>query len=47
MKPKALAWMSLVSEQNVIKVTDDLMIVKKDNPEKDVVRETGVDLGCY
>lgn len=38
-RPKALAWMSMVADRNVIKVTDDLMIVKKEDPEKNVVRE--------
>lgn len=37
-RPKALAWISMVADRNVIKVTDDLMIVKKDDPEKEVVR---------
>lgn len=36
-KPKALGWMSMVADKDVIKVTDDLMIVKKDDPEKEVV----------
>lgn len=39
-RPKALSWMSMVADRNVIKVTDDLMIVKKDDPEKHVVRVT-------
>lgn len=37
-RPKALAWMSMVADRNVIKVTDDLMIVKKEDPEMNVVR---------
>lgn len=37
-RPKALAWMSMVADRDVIKVTDDLMIVKKKDAEKNVVR---------
>lgn len=32
-KPKALHWLSEVAEDEEIRVTDNLMIVKKDNPE--------------
>lgn len=31
-KPKAIGWMSKVLEEPVIKVTDDLVLVKKSNP---------------
>lgn len=31
-KPKAMSWMSKVLEEPVIKVTDDLVLVKKSNP---------------
>lgn len=40
-RPKALAWMSMVADRDVIKVTDDLMIVKKEDPEMNVVRVFG------
>lgn len=45
-RPKALAWMTMVADRNVIKVTDDLMIVKKEDPEKNVVREMDC-IGLY
>lgn len=32
-KPKALSWISNVVDQPVIKITDDLEIVKTDEPE--------------
>lgn len=31
-KPKALTWMTNVVSDPVIRITDDLVIVKKDNP---------------
>lgn len=35
-KPKALAWMSAVSNDPVVRITEDLHIVKKNNPEVEV-----------
>lgn len=39
-RPKALQWVNAVSEGPVIKITDDLVIVKKANPENVAVRWT-------
>lgn len=34
-KPKALSWLSHVSNDPIIRITEDLMIVKKDNVPQD------------
>lgn len=34
-KPKALSWLSHVTSDPIIKITEDLMIVKKDNVPQD------------
>ena len=37
-KPKALSWLSGVVNDPVIKITEDLMVVKKQNPEENEVK---------
>lgn len=37
-KPKALQWITDVSAKDEIKITEDLVIVRKDNPEQVEVR---------
>lgn len=43
-KPKILAWMSLVVRQPEIKVTEDLVIVKKDAPKDEEQRGQSEDI---
>lgn len=35
-KPKALSWISHVSNDQIIKITEDLMIVKKDSAPEEI-----------
>ncbi|XP_060529162.1 uncharacterized protein LOC132703740 [Cylas formicarius] len=43
-KPKALQWISDVANENEIKITEDLFVVKKDNPEVEKERSLASDV---